>query len=124
MSKELKLCPFCLSEAMEAYEGSKGNFTHVTCSNRKCRFESIMDIESWNFRPINNAEKEHEIHLPFSKDDYKPERTDIRDSLGFTIAENVFQKDADFIINCCNKDIKIKKDEEGPLFKNCKFSNK
>ena len=40
--------------------------------------------------------------LPLSKDDYEPERTFLRDRQGFTIAENVRQEDADFIIKCCN----------------------
>ena len=47
------------------------------------------------------------LNLPLVKDDYKPERTSIRDNAGFTIAENVLQKDADTIIQCCNVYYKI-----------------
>lgn len=102
MDKKLKLCPFCLGEAIAVYSTGDGHFTHVTCGNHKCNFGSVLTIEEWNFRPVIREEQKYRMNLPLSKDDYQPERTDIRDRSGFTIAENVCQKDADFIIKCCN----------------------
>lgn len=109
--RKLKLCPFCSAEAIGVYTQSDGSFYHVTCGNHKCDFGSILSIEVWNNRPSVKTKK---MNLPLFKDDYQPEKTDIRDRAGFTVAENVRQKDADFIIKCCNEynEVEIEENDE------------
>ena len=100
-NKELKLCPFCLSNAIPVFTQDNGDFTHVTCGNHKCEFGTVLTINDWNHRLIRKT-LSNSMDLPLSKDDYRPERTDIRDRRGFTVAKDVLQVDADFIIKCCN----------------------
>ncbi len=113
--RKLKLCPFCSAEAIGVYTQSDGSFTHVTCGNSRCDFGSVLTIGVWDNRPVNREEQEYRMNLPLFKDDYQPEKTDIRDKGGFTIAENVRQKDADFIIKCCNEYSEVEIEEKNEV---------
>lgn len=53
MSNELKLCPFCGSEAYD-YDSADINLTF--CSNDKCKANiELMTFDDWNTRPLEDA---------------------------------------------------------------------
>ena len=73
MSKVLKVCPFCGSEAVRV---PGGEYDRCYCSNAKCpEFPGYMSLTDWNTRPIEDALRK-QLEVALAELDYLEPRTD------------------------------------------------